>query len=152
MASTSEEIRRICREFNLRVVFRSGCTLRSILTRVKDVLPQGKQSHIVYKIPCSCGEVYIGKTVRRLHTRLQEHQKACQEGSTALSAVAEHVYQHQHPIQWEETSIVDQARGHRELLVKEAIHIRSMPSQERFNRDIGTDLPSRWLTLLKARE
>ena len=81
------------------------------------MLPQGKQSRVVYKIQCSCGKVYICKTARRLHTRFQEHQKACQEGSTALSAVAEHAYQHQHPIQWEETSIVDQARGHRELLL-----------------------------------
>ena len=82
--------------------------------------------------------------------------KARQKGSTALSAVAEHAYQHQHPIQWEETSIVDQARGHRELLLKEAIHIHSTPPppppQERFNRDIGTDLPSCWLTVLKAHE
>ena len=120
--------------------------------QVKNVLPQGKQSRDVCKIPCSCGKVYIGKTDRRLHTRLQEHQKACWEGSIALSAVAEHAYQHQHPIQWEETSIVDHTRGHRELLLKEAIHIRSTHPQEHSNRDIGTDLPSCWLTVQKARE
>lgn len=42
VAGTSEEIRRICRGFNLRLVFQSGCTLYSMLTRVKSTLPQDK--------------------------------------------------------------------------------------------------------------
>ena len=59
-----------------------------------------------------------GETVRRLETRLKEHQKACRVGTEAMSAVAEHIcmHKHQHPIKWEETIILDQARGHRELL------------------------------------
>ena len=58
----SEDIRRVCRKFNIRVVFKSGWTLRSMLTKVKDTLPPGKQSNVVYRIPCSCGQVYIGET------------------------------------------------------------------------------------------
>ena len=60
-------------------------------------LPQDKQSQVVYRIPCSCGKVYIGETVRSLETRLKEHQKACREGTTATSAVTEHMHKHQHP-------------------------------------------------------
>ena len=44
------------------------------LTRVKDTLPIGKQSNEVHRIPCSCGQVYIGETKPRLETRLREHQ------------------------------------------------------------------------------
>ena len=29
-----------------------------MLTKVKDTLPPGKQSNVVYHIPCSCGQVY----------------------------------------------------------------------------------------------
>ena len=36
VAGMSEDIRRVCRKFNVRVVFKSGRTLRSILTKVKD--------------------------------------------------------------------------------------------------------------------
>ena len=44
----SEDIRRICREFNIRVVFKSRRTLHSMLTKVKDtLLPLGKQSNVV---------------------------------------------------------------------------------------------------------
>ena len=90
VAGMSEDIRRVCRKFNIRIVFKSGQTLRSMLTKVKDTLPPGKQSNVVYHIPCSCGQVYIGETKRRLETRLKEHQNACERGMMEKSAVAEH--------------------------------------------------------------
>ena len=34
----SEDIRRVCRKFNIRVAFKSGWTLRSMLTKMKDTL------------------------------------------------------------------------------------------------------------------
>ena len=39
------------------------------------------------------------------------------------SAVAEHAWEHHHPIHWE-TTILDHGRG-QELLVKEALHIHA---------------------------
>ena len=53
LAGMSEDIRRVCRKFNIRVVFKSGRTLRSMLTKVKDTLPPGKQSNVVYRIPAA---------------------------------------------------------------------------------------------------
>ena len=44
MAGMSEQIRRVCKDFNIRAVFRSGPTLRSLLTKVKDPLPMNKQA------------------------------------------------------------------------------------------------------------
>ena len=87
VAGMSEDIRHVCRKFNIRVVFKSGQTLRSMLTKVKDTLPPGKQSNVVYRIPCSCGQVYIGETKRRLETRLKEHRHACERGMMEKSAV-----------------------------------------------------------------
>ena len=58
----SESIRRVCQEYNIRIVFGAGKSLKTILTKAKDRLPQEQQSNIVYKIPCSCGKVYIGET------------------------------------------------------------------------------------------
>ena len=69
----SEDVRCVCRKLNIGVVFKSGCTLCSMLTKVKDTLPLGKQSNVAYCIPCSCGQVYIGETKRRLEMRLKEH-------------------------------------------------------------------------------
>ena len=63
-------------------------------------------------------------TFRSLETRLKEHWKACREGTTGSSVVAEHMHRHQRPIKWEETAIVDQAR---EQLLRESIHIHQSP-------------------------
>ena len=58
------------------------------------------------------------------------------------SAVAEHAWENHHPIDWEETTVLDRGRG-QELLLKEALHIQMTPSEEHFNRDGG--LASPWL-------
>ena len=94
-------------------------------------------------------QVYIGETVRRLETRMKEHQDACRRGMVERSAIAEHAWENQHPIKWEETEIVDQARRPKELLLKEALHIQMTPAEERFNRDAGLELPGCWTATLR---
>ena len=104
----------------------SGVVQRTPLAadKVKDPLTMEKQAKVVYCIPCSCGEAYIGETVRRLETRVKEHRDACQKGALEKSALAEHAWMNHHAIQWEEVSVIDRARTAKELLVKDAIHIR----------------------------
>ena len=58
----SEDVKRVCRKFGMKVVFRSGQSLHSMLTKVKDPLMIEKQAKVVYCVPCSCGEAYIGET------------------------------------------------------------------------------------------
>ena len=88
VAGMSEDIRHICRKFNIRVtvVFKPRWTLRSMLTKDKDTIPLGKQSNVVYRIPCSCSQVYIRETRQRLETRLKEHRDACERGVMEKSA------------------------------------------------------------------
>ena len=134
VSGASEDIRHVCGWYNLRVVFRLGRTLRSMLIRVKDTLPLGKHSNVVYQILCGgCSKVYIGETIRRLETRLKEHQEVPITGMTEKSAVAEHAWNNRHSINWEEMSIIDQARRHKELLLKEALHMHMTPADQRIN-------------------
>ena len=65
-------------------------------------------------------------------------------------AVAEHVWKEHHPIRWQETSVIDRASRFGELRVKEALHIHLTPEDQRFNRDVGLELPGRWVSTLKA--
>ena len=123
-----------------------------MLTKVKDTLSVEKQSKVVYQIHCSCGKVYSGEMARRLETKMKEHQDACRKGTLEKSAVVEHARENHHPIKWEETSIVDQARRPKELLLKEALHIQMTPAEERFNRDGGLELPSCWMATLRRLE
>ena len=76
VAGMCEDVRCVCRKFNIRVVFKSRWTLRSMLTTVKDTLPIGTQSNVVYRIPCRCSQVYIRETRQRLEMKLKEHWDA----------------------------------------------------------------------------
>ena len=140
-------MRRVCRRYNIRTVFRSASTLRRQLTRVKDQDPLEKKSEVVYQIPCSCGHVYIGETKRALDTRIKEHRAATRRGETEKSAIAEHAWGQQHPILWEETSVLDQAKNNTTLLIKEALHIR-LTNLELINRDEGVAIPECWQPVL----
>ena len=133
---------------HVRVIFKSGRTLRSVLTKVKDTLLAEKQSKVVYQIPCSCGKTYIGETTRRLETRMKEHQDACCRGMLEKSVVAEHAWEHHHPIHWGGTKVINRANRPKKFKLKEALHIQ-MSTEELLNRDIGLEAPSCWLATLK---
>ena len=109
VAGVSEKIRKACRNYYIRVVFRSSQTLQSMLTEVKDPLPVKKQANVVYEVPCTCGKVYIGEIRRRLRTRLMEHKDACTRCQTDKSAIAEHAWAKDHPINWSGTKILQRA-------------------------------------------
>ena len=93
----------------MRVVYRSGPILRSLLTRVKDPLPMSKLSNVVYEILCECGKVSIGETKRRLETRIKEHKIACEREQTEKSAVAENFYSEEHRIIWNDAKVIQRA-------------------------------------------
>ena len=60
-----------------------------------------------------------------LETRLREHMAATRQGEVEKSAIAEHVWTHQHHPQWDKTSILEADSNKHALVVKEALHIRS---------------------------
>ncbi len=55
-----------------------------------------------------------------------------------------------HLIKWEEVRVVDRASKNYELKIKVALHIQMTPDNNKFNRDIGLELPGCWLSMLHA--
>ena len=104
---------------------------------------------MVYRIPCSCGQEYIGETRRSLESRLKEHQAATRRGETEKSAVAEHAWTHQHRPLWDETAILDQARSNSTLLIKEAFYILTAEREKLLNRDQGLQVSECWRPVLR---
>ena len=151
VAGLSEDIRRVCREFNIRTVFRSAPTLRRQLTKVKDTDPAEKRSYVIYEIPCSCGCTYIGETKRALETRLREHQAATRCGELEKLAIAEHAWKNDHQVLWSQTRVLDEARNTTSLLVKEALYIRRADSSRLVNRDEGLAISRSWSAIIKPR-
>ena len=90
---------------------------------VKDSVPQGLRSRVVYKFSCAgCNASYIGETTRHLCTRIREH---------LLSDKSSHVYRHLQSSRachdscaTECFTILDSAASKFQIKIKEALHIK----------------------------
>ena len=92
-------------------------------------------------------KVYIGETRRHLRTRLKEHKNACVRCQTDKSAITEHAWSEDHPINWSGTKILQHSSHTMELVMKEALCIQSTPADSHFNRDSGYELRDCWLVI-----
>ena len=54
-----------------------------------------------------------------------------------------------HTIEWDGTTVLDQARRRKELMIKEALHISLTPENQRFSRDGGLELPACWTATIR---
>ncbi|XP_029159721.1 uncharacterized protein LOC114931734 [Nylanderia fulva] len=75
----------------------------------------------VYKTPCSCRKVYIGKTGRKISIRIKEHQRSAKYCYFSQSALAKHWMETRHSVQYDKaTRLVSShsyfARKYRETL------------------------------------
>ena len=89
---TSESIKRICEQYNIRVTYGKFNTLKSVLTKVKPPIDKLHTKNCVYNIVCTCGMTYTGETKRPLTVRIEEHKKAVIKGETHKSKLAEHIW------------------------------------------------------------
>ena len=63
-----------------------------------------------------------------LETWVKEHKDACSKGHAERSTIAEHTWDQQHTIDWEDTKVLDKATRPVQLLVKEALCIQRTPA------------------------
>ena len=97
-------------------------TLRQIICRPKDCVPDLQRSGVVYEIKCGhCPKVYIGQTGRRFSQRLAEHKRAVKSADFNSSALADHAWSASHPIAWENTHILSNCTDIYSRLIEEAI-------------------------------
>ena len=87
----------------------------------------------VYRITCSCGQVYIGTTKCSIHTRIKEHERHCRLKQQDKSAVAEHALkQAGHEILFQNAKVLGNTSNHYVRLHREAIEIYK--HQQSFNK------------------
>ena len=129
-------------------MFRSGKTLRSLLTKVKPKTDPTDTTGVVYRIPCmDCDRSYIGETCRTLNVRLKEHQRCCRNFESQKSAVAQHAIEEDHRIDWSNSTVIDkEPQWHRRRL-KEALHIKK---HSNFNQDQGLTVSPIWNSDISA--
>ena len=82
---------------------------------VKDSVPQGLRSRVVYKFSCAgCNASYIGETTRHLCTRAREHLLSDKSSRAACHDSCN----------TECFTILDSAASKFQIKIKEALHIK----------------------------
>lgn len=140
LPGTTDKIGRILKAHNIKPVFKPGRKVRELLRPLKDKLPLSTPG--VYKIPCSCGAVYVGETKRTVSTRMKEHMRHTRNCEMEKSAIAEHSCRTSHQILFDQTTVIARVHHYRARLIRESIEI--MKNNNNFNRDDSYKLPTVW--------
>ena len=142
----SEKIANVCRSIkgvNMRAVFKPCRTIRQMLVRVKNRIPEDRRKGVIYEIPCQdCEKVYIGETGRTLKKRVSEHKEAVRKFNMN-NGVGTHVHNEDHRIDWEGAKVIGQQEFYWKRRVTEAIMIYQH-NQQTMNLDCGLNLSKLW--------
>ena len=102
---TTNKIANILKKKDIRVAFAPPNSVKNWLDKAK--VPVDPKNHKgVYKIPCSCGEAYIGETGRSIETRLKEHSADLRYDRIKSSAIAEYSHNTKHHICLENSKVL----------------------------------------------
>ena len=108
IAGLSESIRLILSPLAIRVAFRPFKTLMQELVHPKDPVPVSKQKGVIYSIPCAeCPWTYNRQTGKSLDLCLQNIIEPFKKGDVTASAVAEHVFEAGHQMDFTKASVID---------------------------------------------
>ena len=115
---------RVAPYIKLHVVYYNRCTICSLFNKsLKTNIPVLQRSNVIYMMRCSdCSACYIGKTKRKLHTRVCEHRAALK--GRVFSCIAEHSLRAGHKIDWTNVEVIGFDRSDIRLLYKETCLIK----------------------------
>ena len=119
---TSHKIERILRRANIKEYHSPQMNMHGLLFSLKDKYINVSKP-CVYRIPCECGEVYIGEAGRNLTTRQKEHLDCGRKGQVEKSSVAKHVWEKDHSILWNDCTLFAPVRNYYSRKVRESIEI-----------------------------
>ena len=72
-SDVSENIKRLFKDINVRIVFRSESKLNTFIKTGKDPLECLNKKNVINRFYCACGTCYVGQTKRPLRMSRKEH-------------------------------------------------------------------------------
>ena len=130
----TEKIARILKPFNIFLGTKNTNTVGSKVSFSKDRVEKDDKNSVVYKVPCrDCSSSYIGETGRELKVRIREHISNVRN-NISNSQIAQHTHEHNHTMNWNNTSILSQHKHNRSRRILEACH--TLTTQNTLNRAI----------------
>jgi len=102
----------------------------------KDVDHILAKNNVIYKIGCNnCEASYVGQTKRQLRTRIREHINNLKQDQTKHSVISEHILNHNHNFDWDNTVILDREPRFYKRIISEMIHIK----EQNFSLNLNSD-------------
>ena len=146
--SVTDRIGKILQKHQIKSIYLPTQKIKQLTRSPKDAVDNLEKAG-VYKIPCSCGEVYIGTTKRSFNTRIKEHKRCCRLNQIDKSAVAEHaILNDNHHILFDETKILSTTKSYYARLNREAIEI--FKHKRNFNKkEEGLRINKTWIPALQ---
>lgn len=135
----SHKIARCFNNEHTKLAFYNLRTVRDVFTKLKDSTPYDLQSQVVYKIPCSCGNCYIGQTKQYLKERLRQHRNDCREQHTSKqekTALACHHFETGHNFLFDQTRILDHESNFFKRGISEMIYINITDNTVNMRSDV----------------
>jgi hypothetical protein len=122
----SEKFKRIGNRYNIKTIFKTKHTLRDTLMRTRPISDPQQTSYCIYSIPCECGRSYIGEPDRPLAMRIREHRHNSKNGLLGKSKLAQHEFEEDHQLAWNEVKILHTERNSRYRKYKESAYMACM--------------------------
>ena len=129
------QINRLCNaaypHLNIRFIFRSSKRISSFFP-FKDKVPTFLRSGVVYLFKCRCcSALYVGQTMRHLHTRVSEHLGLTPitgqpSSSPVMSSIFSHLNTTGHSADFDDFEILSSCSDNCELLIHESLLISKL--------------------------
>lgn len=115
----------VFKNFDIKIAKKQTKTLNILYTKTKTPLNKLDNWNVIYRIACNqCELSYIGQTSRNLKGRLASHKSDCRRGLHSC-ALAEHVINLGHSMNWNNIEILDRADSYYKRILLEMLHINS---------------------------
>lgn len=128
----SESLARSCEYFvpEFRAAMRPAKQISTLFKNTKHKIPNKEKSGLVYGVQCNdCEKIYIGETIQKLGTRMDQHSNECNkvQNGTAnvhkIAALANHVSETGHSFDFDNAKILRYERNKFKLQVHEVNQI-----------------------------
>ncbi|XP_055685769.1 uncharacterized protein LOC129791573 [Lutzomyia longipalpis] len=139
----SERIRKTIAKFtpNITLSFKTHNTTERLFSQLKDKISLLDHTNVIYKLSCSCGLGYVGRTSRKLGQRISEHVRSLKDTTRVSSSLVGHCREHRtHSFDFDNPKILSQTRFSRHLNVMEMFFIRLQQTGLVNDRQEGSSL------------
>ena len=145
----SENLKRELQKQGIRVAFRKGQTLESLLCRLKFREPITKSKNNIYKRNCkTCNFTYIGETSQYQECRDRGHRDAIKAGDSNNSFFDHLQKNPSHEIDWGKMAYLDKERNTDRRMIKESLYIKAFDEGNLMNLKSPRPINPVWMEFI----